>query len=71
VTGVLAAVSANDIEPGALGFLIVAAMGVALFFLFRSMNKQLHKIAPDAQSRKQAKSGYTEDPGSVSDGPVS
>ncbi len=71
MTGVLAAVTANDIEPGALGFLVVAAMGLALFFLFRSMNKQLHKITPDAQSRKPAKSGYIEDSGSVSDGPAS
>jgi len=50
--GVLAAVAAsspstNDIEPGVLGFLVVAAMGVALVFLLRSMNKQFRKITPD------------------------
>jgi hypothetical protein len=50
--GVLAAVAAsssgsNDIEPGVLGFLVVAALGVALVFLLRSMNKQLRKITPD------------------------
>jgi hypothetical protein len=49
--GVLAAVAAssassNDVEPGVLGFLVVAAMGVALFFLLRSMNKQFNKITP-------------------------
>ena len=71
MTGVLAAATANDIEPGVLGFLIVAAMGLALFFLFRSMNKQLHKITPDAQSREQAESSSTEDSGRASDGPVS
>ena len=38
--------SANDVEPGVLGFLIVAAMGVALVFLLRSMNKQFRKIGP-------------------------
>jgi len=38
--------SANDVEPGVLGFLVVAAMGVALVFLLRSMNKQFRKITP-------------------------
>jgi len=49
--GVLAAVAASspssdDVTPGVLGFLVVAAMGVALVFLLRSMNKQFRKIAP-------------------------
>jgi hypothetical protein len=29
-----------------LGFLVVAAIGVALVFLLKSMNKQFRKIAP-------------------------
>ena len=47
-SGVLAATSSsiNDVEPGVLAFLIVAGIGVALVFLFRSMNKQFHKITP-------------------------
>jgi len=49
--GALAAAAAsstasNDVTPGVLGFLIVAAMGVALVFLLRSMNKQFQKITP-------------------------
>ena len=36
----------NDVEPGLLGFLVVAALGVALVFLLRSMNKQFRKIGP-------------------------
>jgi hypothetical protein len=36
----------NDVEPGLLGFLVVAALGVALVFLLRSMNKQFKKIGP-------------------------
>ena len=36
--------STNDITPGVLGFLVIAAMGVALFFLLRSMNKRLHRV---------------------------
>ncbi len=39
--------SANNVEPGALGFLVVAGIGVALVFLLRSMNKQFRKITPD------------------------
>ena len=48
--------SANDVEPGVLGFLVVAAMGVALVFLLRSMNKQFRKITPepDAADGEQA-----------------
>jgi hypothetical protein len=36
----------NDVEPGVLGFLVVAALGLALFFLLRSMNKHLRKLGP-------------------------
>ncbi len=36
----------NDVEPGLLGFLVVAALGLALVFLFKSMNKQFRKIGP-------------------------
>jgi len=66
--GVLAAAAAsssasNDVAPGVLGFLVVAATGVALVFLLRSMNKQFRKITPtpDAQgsggSRQNETSG--------------
>lgn len=48
---VLAASStASQVYPGLLGFLVVAGMGLALYFLFRSLNKQLHKIAPGQPS---------------------
>jgi hypothetical protein len=36
----------SDVEPGLLGFLVVAGIGVALFFLLRSMNKQFRKLGP-------------------------
>ena len=54
--GVFAAVAAsssasNNVTPGVLGFLVVAAMGVALVFLLRSMNKQFRKITPDAGTK--------------------
>ena len=36
----------NNVEPGLLGFLVVAVLGLALFLLLRSMNKQFRKIGP-------------------------
>ena len=49
--GILAAAAASssssdDVSAGVIAFLIVAAMGVALVFLLRSMNKQFQKITP-------------------------
>jgi hypothetical protein len=32
------------VGPGLIGFLVVAAIGVALYFLIRSMNKQMSRI---------------------------
>jgi len=63
--GVLAAVAASspssdDVTPGVLGFLVVAAMGVALVFLLRSMNKQFRKIAPKAEGAKGSEPGQNE-----------
>jgi hypothetical protein len=49
ILGALAAAassSASEVEPGVLGFLVVAGIGVALVFLLRSMNKQFRKITP-------------------------
>ena len=39
----------NDVEPGLLCFLVVAALGLALVFLLRSMNKQFKKIGPRSE----------------------
>ena len=36
----------SNVEPGLLGFLVVAGIGVALVFLLRSMNKQFRKLPP-------------------------
>ena len=58
--GVLAAAVAassppsDDVTPGALGFLVVAVMGVALVFLLKSMNKQFRKITPKAEGTAAA-----------------
>ena len=52
--GVLTAVAASssasdDVGPGAIAFLVVAAMAVALVFLLKSMNKQFRMIDPKAE----------------------
>jgi membrane protein implicated in regulation of membrane protease activity len=36
----------SQVEPGLLGFLIVAGLAVILFFLLRNMNKQFKKLGP-------------------------
>jgi hypothetical protein len=53
----MAAASANAVVTGVLGFLVVAGMGVALFFLLRSMNKQLRKVAPGPRWRENGQGG--------------
>jgi hypothetical protein len=42
---VLAASAASQAAPGVLGFLVVAGMGIILYFLFRSMTKHLRKVS--------------------------
>ena len=66
--GVLAAVAAaqpasDQVAPGVLGFLVVAAMGVALVFLLRSMNKQFRKIEPKADGTTGADGMAESEPG--------
>ena len=46
--------SLNDVEPGLLGFLVVAALALALVFLLRSMNKQFKKIGPAPEDPEDA-----------------
>ena len=41
----------SHVTPGLIGFLVVAGLGVAVYILFRSMNKQLKKISPDPRVR--------------------
>jgi hypothetical protein len=57
--------AADQVVSGVLGFLVVAAMGVALFFLLRSMNKHLRKVTREPRWREEAE-GPPDDGG---DGP--
>jgi hypothetical protein len=52
VTDLAAAAAANNVVTGVLGFIVVAAMGLALFFLLRSMNKQLRKVVSGPKWRE-------------------
>jgi hypothetical protein len=46
---------ANEVVTGVLAFLLVAGMGLALFFLLRSMNKQLRKVVSGPRWRQEAR----------------
>jgi hypothetical protein len=49
------AVNEDQVTPGVGAFLIVAALGVTLFFLIRSMNKRISRIeAPSEDDLRQA-----------------
>jgi hypothetical protein len=50
----LASPLASQVVPGVLGFLVVAGMGIALFFLLRSMNKQLRKVMGGPRWQEEA-----------------
>ncbi len=41
-------------QPGTLGFLVVFGMGVILYFVFRSMSKQLRKVREAARAEEAA-----------------
>ncbi len=58
--------AAGQVVTGVLGFLVVAAMGVALFFLLRSMNNHLRKVIREPRWREEAGGQGPEDGG---DGP--
>jgi len=46
------ALGEEQIGPGTLGFIIVALLGLALFFLVRSMNRQIRKINIPDEARE-------------------
>ena len=73
---ILASSAASQAVPGVLGFLVVAAMGLALYFLLRSMNKHLRKVVREPRWREEAEGQEPGDerpgdggPGDGGDGP--
>ena len=65
--------AASSAAPGAIGFLVVAGMGLAIFFLFRSMTKHLRKVnlAAENTAAPPAKAGPTVPAGPSGPGRVS
>jgi hypothetical protein len=55
VTVLAASTSAFD-QPGTLGFLVVFGMGIALFFVFRSMARHLRRLNTAARQDAAASS---------------
>jgi hypothetical protein len=56
------AVEESNVNPGLLGFVVVALLGVATWLLIRSMNRQIKKIdlpddAPDEPKRDGSEQG--------------
>lgn len=47
------AVSRYVASPGLLGFAVFALLGLALFFLIRSMNKHLRRVDVDGKRDEQ------------------
>ena len=49
---ILASSSSTSVfdQPGTLGFLVVFGMAIILFFVFRSMSKQLRKVNEAARA---------------------
>ncbi|MER5635928.1 hypothetical protein ABT095_03100 [Kitasatospora sp. NPDC002227] len=44
IAGLAAELDPNKVTPGLLGFLVFAALGVATWFLVKSMNKQFKRV---------------------------
>jgi hypothetical protein len=63
--------AADQVVTGVLGFLVVAGMGVVLFFLLRSMNKHLRKVVSEPRWRDKAEGQEPGDggPADGGDGP--
>ncbi|WP_405141743.1 hypothetical protein OG589_31900 [Sphaerisporangium sp. NBC_01403] len=60
-----AAAPAAAVGPGLIGFLVVAAIGVALYLLVKSMNRQISKIEVPSEAelgKREAEPG-TPEPG--------
>jgi hypothetical protein len=64
---ILASPAASQVVPGILGFLVVAGMALLLYFLLRSLNKQLRKVVRDPRWREEARENVTQAQGTQED----
>lgn len=42
--------TASEVSAGVLGFLVVAGLALAVFFLLRSMNKHIRRVNPPGEA---------------------
>ncbi|MET8335070.1 hypothetical protein ABZV14_38910 [Streptosporangium canum] len=49
----------SDVSPGLVGFLVVAALGFALFLLVKSMKKQISRIEVPSEAELRNKQNPT------------
>jgi cyanate permease len=68
VTALLASVAApplaldeDKVSPGLLGFIIVALLALATWFLLRSMNNQMRKVNFEERDRSTGERGTGDD----------
>ena len=59
---VLLAVDESQVRPGLIAFLVILGMGIALYFLLRSMSKHLRRIDMDRDGQKAPSDRSQEDP---------
>jgi len=60
---ILASSASTQVVSGVLGFLVVAGMGVVLFFVFRSMNRHLRKVVREPRWREEARQDQGQEEG--------
>jgi len=62
-TSVAAGLDPNSVSPGLLGFIIVVIIGIATWFLARSMTKQLRKLDADRPEKPEPEHQTEQDRG--------
>jgi hypothetical protein len=55
--------AADSLGAGAIGFLVVLALAVAAFFLFRSMSKHIRKVPPTFEQQDVSSQANDDHPG--------
>jgi flagellar biosynthesis/type III secretory pathway M-ring protein FliF/YscJ len=69
-TSVAAGLDPNSVSPGLLGFIIVVIIGIATWFLARSMTKQLRKLDADHTEKPELPEQQTEQDRGSGQGPA-
>lgn len=62
MTALLLAAEDGDVTPGLLGFVVIALLGLATYFLIRSMNRQMRRIDLPDEPQEEDGEGTNERP---------